>query len=336
MTKSILFLILCINIISYSASAKEINIWIDTDPALGISKHGKPRDIDDSFMLIEALNDPQIKVRGISTVFGNATAKQGRKLVSELLDIKKRPDIPLVSGHEREWLSGQCKNKHAVKKIWSEMRAYKDLYLVAVGPLTNIACLLKEYPEASKHIKSILVVMGRSIDKQFYINKKGPLRDFNFAKDPLAAQFTLSSAVPLILLPFELTVQAYITPDNLRSLSQKQTPVAKYVTPKAKLWMNFWKSTFPQEPGFHPWDSAAIAYLLNDEGINCQQRGYRVRNVANKAHGLGKNRTGLMTTVRPWLELDTSLPGKQLTFCYSFSSSAKASKFSSRIMSMIY
>jgi inosine-uridine nucleoside N-ribohydrolase len=48
---------------------KQIPLIIDTDVALGAWHEGRPRDIDDGLAIVEALNVPQIKLLGVTTVY---------------------------------------------------------------------------------------------------------------------------------------------------------------------------------------------------------------------------------------------------------------------------
>ena len=47
-------------------------VWIDTDPAVGVTD----RDVDDGFALLQAFHSPEIALRGVSIVFGNAPLAQ--------------------------------------------------------------------------------------------------------------------------------------------------------------------------------------------------------------------------------------------------------------------
>ena len=49
-------------------TAESIPVWIDTDPACGISDSD---DVDDCWALLMALKSPELSIRGFSTVFGN-------------------------------------------------------------------------------------------------------------------------------------------------------------------------------------------------------------------------------------------------------------------------
>ena len=49
-----------------------IPLVIDTDVALGVRHEGRPRDIDDGFAIVEAINLDVLDLRAITTVYGNA------------------------------------------------------------------------------------------------------------------------------------------------------------------------------------------------------------------------------------------------------------------------
>ena len=45
-----------------------IDVWIDTDPSIGVPLH----EADDGFALVQAFHSPELRIRGISTTYGNA------------------------------------------------------------------------------------------------------------------------------------------------------------------------------------------------------------------------------------------------------------------------
>ena len=63
--------------------AEPIPVWIDTDPAVGEPE----RDVDDGLALVQAFHSPELDIRGVSVVFGNAPLDRGlpiaRRLVGE-------------------------------------------------------------------------------------------------------------------------------------------------------------------------------------------------------------------------------------------------------------
>jgi len=311
-----------------------VSLIIDTDPALGIFKKGKPRDIDDGLAIIEAINSPDINLLGITIVFGNSERDQGLQVAKDLVKLKK-VNVPILSGAKEASVDpGKPKITPAVQFMAEQLRK-KKLKIAAIGPLTNIASLIKNFPEESKNIEEIVVVMGRSKDQYFYIGDFGPVRDFNYVMDPAAARTVVESAVPLALTPFELSVQTLITPKHIAKIRSSNTKSALYLFGKAEAWISFWHKNFPTENGFHPWDSAAIAYLTQRDLLKCENRGYRLRLVSDKAHGVGNKNTGKKAKPQPWFELDSGFTTRKLKYCFDFLP-GKKEKFISNIVQNVH
>jgi len=65
-----------------------MNLIIDTDVALGVVHEDRPRDIDDAFAIIEAINDDALNLLGVTTVYGNAPLDLVNRAAQELLTVK--------------------------------------------------------------------------------------------------------------------------------------------------------------------------------------------------------------------------------------------------------
>jgi hypothetical protein len=50
-----------------------VPVWLDTDPAIG----EPDRDVDDGVALVQAFRSPELDIRGVSVVFGNAPLDRG-------------------------------------------------------------------------------------------------------------------------------------------------------------------------------------------------------------------------------------------------------------------
>ena len=57
------------------AAPPKVAVWIDTDPAIG----EKERDVDDGLALVQAFRSPELEIRGVSVVFGNAPLASARR-----------------------------------------------------------------------------------------------------------------------------------------------------------------------------------------------------------------------------------------------------------------
>jgi non-specific riboncleoside hydrolase len=202
---------------------KDYYVIIDCDPG-----------IDDSMAIMNAVNSENIEVKLISTVSGNLTIEETVKNALKLTEIFG-VDIPVAEG-AREPIKRQpvyakiaqgtkglggfrfrtpktkpfvLKSPDAIHYFLCENQA-KNTTLLCMGPMTNIANLLKKYPE-SKDMISRIVFMGGSKDEN---GSTEPYREFNVAYDPEAVEIVLKSNIPFVLVPMELGHIAYFTPEE--------------------------------------------------------------------------------------------------------------------------
>ena len=275
-----------------------MNLIIDTDVALGVVHEDRPRDIDDAFAIIEAINDDALNVLGITTVYGNAPLDHVNRTAQELLTVKD-VSMPIASGAAAATRSG---SNDAVEFIADQL-ATQRLHIAAIGPLTNIGLLIKRYPERITNIESVVIVAGRSQGQSFFIGEQGPVNDFNFENDATAASDLLESGISTVLAGFELTSQVTVTAQDLSPLAH-QGAVGMHCYQRSRDWINFWLERFPEDDGIHPWDSAAIAWLSHPEWFIPERRGWRIRQEGDV----------------PQLETDQHFDGEQVTFLTGFAS----------------
>ena len=70
------------------------------------------------------------------------------------------------------------------------MASAEKMTIIAIGPLTNIALLLKTHPEVKERIEE-LVLMGGALGRGNF----GILSEFNIAIDPEAAKIVFESGL---------------------------------------------------------------------------------------------------------------------------------------------
>ena len=63
------------------AAPAPVAVWIDTDPAIGEPE----RDVDDGLALVQAFHSPELDIRGVSVVFGNAALDRGLPIARRLV-----------------------------------------------------------------------------------------------------------------------------------------------------------------------------------------------------------------------------------------------------------
>ena len=259
-------------------SQKKIPLIIDTDVALGAWHEGRPRDIDDGFAIVEALNVDAIDLLGITTVYGNAPHETVARIAHELVALKQS-SVPV---HEGATTNEPGEAILPAVQFMADCLKKQRLHIAAIGPLTNIAQLIQKFPEVLSNIESLVIVAGRTPGNRFYIDDVGPVRDFNFENDVPAMAQLLTTNIPMVLAGFELTSQVEVTEQDLENIRSASNPTAEYFYQHSLDWVRYWTTTFPKNAGFHPWDSAAINYLLHPERFSAEQRYARIDELDDK------------------------------------------------------
>ena len=281
-----------------------MRIWIDTDPALGHFEGDRPKDVDDAFVIVEALRDPEVEVAGISAVFGNAPVDVGVRIARELVSGVggEAARVPVVRGAARAGSESEGFGCDDAVRGMAEALREGPLSLVAIGPLTNVAALIQHFPDEAANVERCVVVAGRSPGREFRLHGAGGIPDFNFECDPHAGAVLMHSAVPVVSVGFEVTSQVVLTRAHLEE-ARERSALARKLADGAIPWLVWWTGVFPKDGGFHPWDSAALAALRHPEWFASDERGWQL--------GAGPDGT-------PWLEMGAELPGKRSAYCHGF------------------
>jgi purine nucleosidase/pyrimidine-specific ribonucleoside hydrolase len=219
--------------------AKPRQIVIDTDPG-----------IDDAIGILLALASPEFSIRGMTTVAGNIGLETTTRNAGRLLAFAGREDIPVFAGaaaplsrpgpeplnlHGKDGIGGvdlpeparQPESRSAVEWL-TELLFHEPagtVDVLALGPLTNIARLILEKPAAAKRIGQI-IAMGGVIREAGNV---GPRSEFNLWADPEAAAVVVSSGLPLVLVPLDVTRRVRATRDFAETLLATGKPLAAMV-----------------------------------------------------------------------------------------------------------
>ncbi|HET7840974.1 MAG TPA: nucleoside hydrolase [Terriglobia bacterium] len=220
-----------------AAAADKVPILLDTD--IG-------SDIDDAFALALILESPEFDLLGVTTVSGDAEARA--RLTAKLLEDAGRQDVPVVAGASSQFIpSFQCRLGDGFRSpsllpvaaeefLNSEINKHPGVTLIAIGPLTNVAALLKKHPDAAKKIKQI-VLMGGSVDRG-YADNSPPEAEYNIRSDPGGAQVVFNSGVPLLVAPLDVTAMLKLDADARHRIFTRLSPVTNDLTLLYHLWNN--------------------------------------------------------------------------------------------------
>ncbi len=231
--------------------------------------------VDDAFALAYAAR--HMDILGICAVFGNVTVDQAVKnarLFCAKMAIHtgvyrgcSRPlalDPTPVSGkiHGKDGLGDAFDNPYDASAqdgirfiIDSVKKNPGEITLVAIGPLTNIATALNLAPEIIPLVREV-VIMGGAFGTHGHAGNVTPHCEFNIWKDPHAADQVLSSALPVVMLPLDVTHEVLVTGEEIRATGQ---PV---LTAISRGYLDYsLKSEGFEGMALH--DTLTLSYLIN-------------------------------------------------------------------------
>ncbi|MCH7749299.1 MAG: nucleoside hydrolase [Acidobacteria bacterium] len=243
-----------------------------------------------------------VEILGVTVVAGNHTVPQGSEHMLHLLELTGADDIPLFCGadaplvntparaarQEAQWgpisfkgafdagpevlpphggrfAATRPRATHAVSFIIDTIARYPDeVTLVAVGPMTNLALVLRRRPDLAGRIKS-LVFMGGNARVPGNVT---PAAEFNIWFDPEAAAAVLGSAIPrIVMFGLDITNHAPIRKTQFDTIVAGDTPLTR-------LMRHDMGPRFERDPGatYYVWDCITAAWLIDPSVVTVSER----------------------------------------------------------------
>jgi purine nucleosidase/pyrimidine-specific ribonucleoside hydrolase len=196
-------------------------VVIDTDPG-----------VDDALALLLAWSSPEIAVRALTTVAGNAPLEAATANAARLVALCQPVPRPLIAagaaaplvrplrtaahyhgqdglGDVAEWPAAPVdiapvSARELIANAAAELG--EDLVLIALGPLTNVARVLETSALALSRVGR-LVIMGGAVDVPGNVT---PFAEFNMHVDPEAAARVFAAGLPIDLVPLDATHQVVL------------------------------------------------------------------------------------------------------------------------------
>jgi inosine-uridine nucleoside N-ribohydrolase len=243
---------------------------------------------DDGSALVMVLRSPEkVQIAGITVVSGNVWAAESAGYVNDILKIlghsqlkprigaqmplvhspalaKRETDLEFQGAFSRPMkISQPDPQPSALDFLAGTIQANPGgITILALGPLTNIAMLLRLHPDLETKIKRI-VLMGGNVHVPGNASKAA---EFNFWFDPEAAQIVLRSRIPeKILFPLDICNRAVLTKALFDQVAAVKTPVTeRYRKDFGLRYPGFLKN--PAATGFL-WDELAGAWLIDSQFV---------------------------------------------------------------------
>ena len=213
---------------------------------------------DDGLALALALGSPELDILGVTTVAGNFSMEQATADALKMLEVAGRDRIPLYEGanmplvHQKsdfatrthgKWWSddpppmppGGFAKKKAERQSAMEFIAQTvtanpgQIEILAIGPLTNIAMAIRNYPALAPKIKQLVIMGGAVATLPDGGGNVTPNAEFNFWVDPEAAKIVLRSGIPISLSPLNVSRKTKFTKAWYDQIVKADTPITRLI-----------------------------------------------------------------------------------------------------------
>ncbi|MEU4396281.1 nucleoside hydrolase [Kribbella sp. NPDC023855] len=251
--------------------------------------------LDDACALLLAARHPDLDLKAVTCVGGNVGLDEVVVNTLTVLDAAGRPDVPVGRGAalpllqpvraaphvhgvdglgDIDWPKSTrtADARHAVELLRDALleasRTGELITLIPLAPMTNIALLLRTYPEAAAGLREI-VFMGGAIG----IGNATASAEFNIWTDPEAAAITLNAAtelgVPVTMYGLDVFYDVMIPLAEAKALSGSESAeLARRLIEK--------RSALYGSDGASIGDGGAVCAVIDPEGLTTQAFPVRV------------------------------------------------------------
>lgn len=202
--------------------------------------------VDDALAILFAVRHPNVRLRAISCVSGNVDVDQVVANTMRVLDAAGADDVVVARGATTPLLAPRLDGRvvhgqdgmadlglpqsrrrpahqHAVEVLRREITsAPEPVTLVTLAPLTNIALLLRMYPEVAGNIGRV-VTMGGSAS----VGNASPVAEFNVWHDPEAAAVVFGAGLPMTMYGLDVFYGAAVPRETAEQLAGGDEPGAR-------------------------------------------------------------------------------------------------------------
>jgi purine nucleosidase len=246
-------------------------IIIDTDPG-----------VDDSMAILLAFNSPELKIEGLTTVFGNTGSEVTTLNGLRLVELAGHTEVPVARGvdqpmlrpykgqgwrvHGRNGLGqvdfpppvGEPDPRRAAQFIVDLVMANPgEITLVPLAPLTNVALAVLLEPRIVANVKEV-VLMGGAASVP---GNASPVAEANIHNDPEAAWIVFHAGWPITMVGLDVTHKTVMNAAYMELLKSARNPQTDFIYAISQHYLNLYASRGVDGMPVH--DPSAIAYVID-------------------------------------------------------------------------
>ncbi len=201
---------------------------------------------DDALALLYAVGSPELDLRGVGCVAGNAGLEQVVDNTLKVLDAAGAPDVGVAAGATKPFIErtrpeGQFHGEDGLggvrlpptARLRSDRSATAMLHdrivgsdepvtLVSLAPMTNVAMLLTLHPDVADHLER-LVFMGGSASG----GNVTAVAEFNVWQDPEAATCVVESGLPVTMYGLDVFDRLLIPQQTADRWTRSERPAVR-------------------------------------------------------------------------------------------------------------
>ena len=207
--------------------------------------------IDDSIAILYALKQPNVQVVGITTCFGNTTSPQAAENSLRLIKLADPGyEVPVAIGENKplfgDWhgpeyhIHGQNGignvdlpetdqkplDEHAADFIVRMAHEHgRDLTIITLGRMTNLALALQKEPELPRLIKNVIFMGGTYKERGNVL----PMSEANIFGDPEAADMVFQAGFDITMVGLDVTHKTQMTRESVEKLVKYASPENKAI-----------------------------------------------------------------------------------------------------------
>ena len=253
--------------------------------------------IDDALAIAYALHSQELDLLALTTCYGNIAVDEATRNSLCLTDLLGK-EVPVytgaampLSGIERKAYSTHVHGDNGIgnavmsppKRKAAEGHAAdymiemtrsrpKQITLIMVGPLTNLALAIQKDPQIVELVEQV-VIMGGAVRVPGNVT---PVAEANIFADPLAAELVFQSGIPITLVGLDVTMQTLLPRKQLQVWKEHGSVQGAFMSDMTTFYMDFYESCYPGIGGCGLHDPLAVGVVINPDFVTLEKMHVKV------------------------------------------------------------
>lgn len=272
-------------------------IIISSDVAAGLvnGASDSPSDTDDSYAIELISTYIDAEVLAVLTIHGNNIERGNFFTATETFlltpgvwngPVLRGSEVPLAVPKDIIWTGGinqdinlpeLCITGGVLEMVALLQDSEDSITILALGPLTDVACIVLNFPDVLDKIEEIVFLGGRAPDEVLAYDFAPDVifTDFNLSQDYRAAEVVLEqSDIPITFINFSISSSTLYTDDQIDSLGSSECSPRSQLLSRASQARLENLAELLGENVMDTFDINASYYLAKPEMFICEDAGF--------------------------------------------------------------